>query len=70
MNLLRLSSLDPVNMPQWRWAPFLNHAINCLASLNPEPYPIAEEFLRQEGSTGSKSQPVKVTTCTWACRTN
>ena len=70
MNLLRLSSLDPVNMPQWRWAPFLNHAINCLASLNPEPYPIAEEFLRQEGSAGSKSQPVKVTTYTWACRTN
>ncbi|MDP7327609.1 MAG: phycoerythrobilin:ferredoxin oxidoreductase, partial [Prochlorococcaceae cyanobacterium ETNP7_MAG_30] len=40
MNTLRLSSLDPVKIPNWRWAPFLNHAIKSLAPLNPEPYPI------------------------------
>ena len=70
MNTLRLSSLDPVKIPNWRWAPFLNHAIKSLAPLNPEPYPIPQEFLKQEGDTGSKSQPIKVTTCTWACKTN
>lgn len=39
MKPLRLSSLDPVRMPEWRWAPFLSHAINALIPLKPEPYP-------------------------------
>ena len=69
MKPLRLSSLDPVRMPEWRWAPFLSHAINALIPLKPEPYPVAPEFLQREGKTGSKSQPITVTTCTWACRT-
>jgi len=63
------SSLDPVVLEGWRWQPFLNHAIEALRPLQPVAYPIEERFLRCEGVTGSKAQPVGVTTATWACST-
>jgi len=69
MSLLRKNSLDPVTIPEWRWAPFLNHAIEVLSPLNPLPYPVAEKFLDREGKTGSKANPLLVKTATWACKT-
>ncbi|HJN36394.1 MAG: phycoerythrobilin:ferredoxin oxidoreductase [Prochlorococcus sp.] len=69
MTPLRKNSLEPVSMPGWRWAPFLNHASEALAELQPEPYPVAEEFLQQEGMAGSRANPMPVMTSTWGCRT-
>ena len=66
---LRTTSLDPVQIPGWRWQPFLDTAVAALSSLQPNPYPIAERFLQKEGSTGSKAKPVPVSTATWACST-
>ncbi len=66
---LRTSSLDPVQIPGWRWQPFLDTAVAAIEALQPNPYPVAETFLQKEGSTGSKAKPVPVTTATWACST-
>ena len=66
---LRKSSLDPVQISGWRWQPFLDTAVAALAPFRPNPYPVAEEFLHREGTTGSKAKPVQVTTATWACST-
>ena len=63
---LRTTSLDPVQIPGWRWQPFLDTAVAALSSLQLDPYPIAERFLQKEGSTGSKAKPVPVSTATWA----
>jgi phycoerythrobilin:ferredoxin oxidoreductase len=63
-------SLDPVVLDGWRWAPFLDHAVEALQPFHPVAYPVEEPFLRQEGATGSKANPVPVTTATWACSTD
>ena len=44
---LRTTSLDPVQIPGWRWQPFLDTAVAALSSLQPNPYPIAERFLQK-----------------------
>ena len=62
-------SLDPVALDGWRWAPFLAHAVSALQPFEPTAYPIEAQFLRREGITGSKAQPVTVTTATWGCST-
>jgi len=67
---LRTSSLDPVQIPGWRWQPCLDTAVAAIETLKPNPYPVAETFLQKEGSTGSKAKPVPVTTATWACSTD
>ena len=69
MNSQRLSSLDAITMPEWRWAPFLAQAIKALSLFKLEPYLVPSEFLQKEGLTGSKSNPSKVMTQTWACKT-
>ncbi len=68
MSSIRHSSLDPLDMPNWRWGSFLDEAIKALDVFNLEPYPLAKEFLQKDGSIKSKSGTQKVTTCTWACR--
>ena len=65
----RHNSLTPVQMEGWRWQPFLDDAIQALERFHPDPYPIPDQFLLKQGSTGSKAKPVPVTTATWACRT-
>jgi len=70
MTVHRQNSLEPLTIDNWRWQPFLNHAYQALQEFSPEPYPIAEQFLLQRSTTGSKSKPVEVTTATWACRTS
>jgi len=62
-------SLDPVNLAGWRWAPFLEHAVEALQPFEPVAYPIDAQFLRREGVAGSKAQPVAVSTATWGCST-
>jgi len=68
-SLSRCSSLDPVVLERWRWAPFLDHAVAALQPLRPVAYPIETPFLRRDGVTGSKAQPIAVSTATWACST-
>ena len=69
MTQIRTSSLDPVQLPHWRWQPFLDHAADVLRQFNPVPLPLSVQFLDRVGSTGSRSQPVSVQTSTWSCRT-
>lgn len=69
MSVMRQNSLEPVCMPNWRWAPFLNHAIDSIKSLEPEPYPIPKEYLQRHALTGSKARPLQVMTSTWGCKT-
>ncbi|WP_320666828.1 phycoerythrobilin:ferredoxin oxidoreductase [Prochlorococcus sp. MIT 1307] len=70
MSYKRLTSLDPVELEGWRWAPFLNEIIHSFSSLQPTISPIAADFLNKESTFGSKIKPQKVQTQTWACRTN
>jgi phycoerythrobilin:ferredoxin oxidoreductase len=65
----RQNSLDPVQIEGWRWQPFLDDAIEALRPFNASSYPIQDQFLLKEGTTGSKAKPVPVTTATWACST-
>ena len=65
----RATSLDPVQLPGWRWQWFLDEAVAALQPLEPEPYPIDPQFLSREGVTGSKAKPLPVATATWACQT-
>lgn len=70
MTEIRTTSLDPVNIDGWRWQNFLNRAIKQLEVFNLASYEVADSFLQQTGSTGSKSNPIIVQTETWACQTN
>ncbi len=70
MTPYRLTSLDPIKIPGWRWSSFLDDAINELEPLSLESYPISSEFLDKEGKFGSRSRPEKATASTWACKTN
>ncbi len=70
MGTTRLNSLDPVDMPGWRWSSFLENAIQALAPFEPELYDIQPDFLQKEGVAGSRSNPLNVQTMTWACKTN
>jgi len=70
MTTTRSCSLEPVILPNWRWQPFLDHAVVVLERFNPTVYPVSEEFLEKTGATGSKAQPIAVHTATWACQTN
>ena len=67
---LRTTSLDPVQINGWRWQPFLDIAMEALASMQPNPYPVPEQFLQKTGETGSKAKPISVMTATWACSTD
>jgi phycoerythrobilin:ferredoxin oxidoreductase len=69
-SLSRGCSLDPVDLAGWRWAPFLDHAVAALQPLGPVAYPMEAQFLRRDGVTGSKAQPIPVSTATWACSTD
>ncbi len=69
MTYIRKSSLDPINIPDWRWKKFLDSAILNIQNLDIMPCNFSEEFLQKQALTGSKSNPQKVTTNTWACRT-
>ena len=53
---LRTSSLEPVQIPGWRWQPFLDTAVAALAPLQPKPYPVAERFLRKRGEHGIQGE--------------
>ncbi len=67
---LRKSSLDPIFNKDWRWAFFLDETKKVLSAFSPEPIHIDQNFLDKQGSFGSKSDPRKVTTQTWACKTS
>ncbi len=70
MSAFRNSSLDPVNIADWRWTPILQLTIKALSRFQLDPYPIPTQFLEREETSGSKSNPFRVRTITWACKTN
>ncbi|NDC13925.1 MAG: phycoerythrobilin:ferredoxin oxidoreductase [Synechococcaceae bacterium WB9_2_170] len=69
MTSSRSCSLDPVIFSNWRWQPFLEHAVKVLQQFNPIAYPIPQQFLDQAGASGSKAHPIAIHTATWACQT-
>ena len=66
----RNNSLSDVDLPKWRWNPFLNHSINLLSSFTLNPLPIPNQFLEKETYLGSKNKPLHVKTVTWGCQTS
>ena len=66
---MRFTSLDPVNLNNWRWAPFLEVTINSISVLRPKEVQTPLNFLDQHATFGSKSKPQQVRINTWACRT-
>ena len=69
MSYSRLNSLDPVQIDEWRWAPFLAHTVNVFSEFQPKAIPIARDYLKKETSFGSKSTTQLVQINTWACQT-
>jgi len=69
MSAARSTSLDPIQLSSWRWASFLDEAINRLEAHAPEPYPIESTFLDKTDRGGSASRPFEATTQTWGCST-
>ena len=65
---VRTTSLDPVQLENWRWQPFLDEAVDKLQPLGLETYPIPLLFLSKESITGSATRRQLVKTFTWACR--
>ncbi|MCP9917196.1 phycoerythrobilin:ferredoxin oxidoreductase [Cyanobium sp. ATX 6F1] len=53
----------------WRWESFFNHAVTRITEkLDLEPYPIPIDMVKKVGSTGSRSNPIDVTTTSWGVR--
>ena len=69
MSNIRLNSLDPVVLKQWRWAPFLAQTIHAFSQLDLQSILIPPEFLSKEEAFGSKANSQIVQISTWACRT-
>ena len=65
----RQSSLDPVQLEGWRWAPFLDQAIEQLLPMQPVAYPIEKTYLHRHNTGGSAKKPFSATTETWGCST-
>ncbi len=65
----RQSSLDPIQLEGWRWAPFLDQAIAQLLPMQPMAYPIEQTYLHKHNTGGSKTRPFSATTETWGCST-
>ncbi len=66
---MRTSSLDPIDLPSWRWKPCLDYAVKELNRFDLHDYVIDPEFLEKEAITGSKSNKYIAKTATWACKT-
>ena len=69
MNNIRTNSLDPIEIENWRWKPFLDIAIKKLSSFPLDSYQIPSDFLDRDTLLGSKMNPLLVRTSTWACKT-
>ncbi len=69
MSNVRLNSLSPIDLGEWRWEPFFQVTVECFSALSPKCYPISKDFLAKEASFGGKRNQQKVKTQTWACST-
>ena len=69
MSNSRKTSLDDIDMPQWRWLEFLDEAIKALSCFHPKPCSVSADFINKEAFFGSKSNLRKAKTVTWACKT-
>ncbi len=69
MSLYRENSLDPVQIPHWRWNIFLKYVLKALTPFNPSSYHIPKNFLYKEEKYGSKLHTNKALISTWACKT-
>ena len=65
----RKHSLDPISIPNWRWAHFLESTIKACSIFQPIPYAIDNDFLFKESFFGSSSNPKKVILETWGLKT-
>ncbi len=70
MPSIRNTSIDPVDIPNWRWDPFLTYTIQSLSRFEKKALSIPSDFLDRKVTTGSRSKPVEVAISTWGCSTN
>ena len=66
MDKSRLNSLDPVELPNWRWDPFLVQTVNAFSLLTKKPYPIEEQFLDRSVNLGSNNKNIQANSSIWA----
>lgn len=67
MNNFRKSSLDKVELPNWKWECFFTAATNALFKLNLKSCYIPESFLDHKITAGTKLNPYQAHISTWAC---
>ena len=70
MGLLRKNSLEPVQLSNWRWHPFLSKAIDQISVFRPKSISIPPRFLYREEGLGSVKKSIKARVSTWGCQTN
>ncbi len=70
MTGIRLNSLDPVSIANWRWAYFLDSTVKASSVFNPNPFPIDKDFLFKECFVGSIRNPKKVIVETWGFKSD
>ena len=68
MHKNRKSSIDNVEIKDWRWKPFLDKSIIGLNSLSISECSIPQEFLDKEVTLGAKKDSSAVQISTWAAR--
>ncbi|AAQ00792.1 MULTISPECIES: phycoerythrobilin:ferredoxin oxidoreductase [Prochlorococcus] len=68
MIIKRDNSLSKIDLRDWIWTPFFNDLVDKLSVFEIEPYPVSHDFLSKESITGSRRNPVHVTTLTWAAK--
>jgi len=70
MKSIRVNSLTPISIYDWRWADFLDITSKAFSIFDIIPYPIDNDFLSRESSFGSSSNPKKIILETWALKTD
>ncbi len=66
----RKTSIDPINIDNWRWKPFLEITVKALSKFKVESFPIPPEFLDRKIIYELNSKKIEIKANTWACSTS
>ncbi len=65
----RDSSLSNINLPNWRWRPFLSRVKESLSYFDLQPLTIPRDFLEKKTNYRFKKNIIDIKTMTWGCKT-
>ncbi len=69
MTLVRSSSIDPINISDWRWQQFMDYTAYSLKQYDPIPCSISNQFIERRVISSFNKKPLNVIVQTWACST-